>query len=99
MSVPDSHFCPSPSGKPEDAILARIFFPREPDANPYYTSNQQLHNCSLLVLELLKAQVPVLRMQGGHRSGLKDDCQLTVSCHAPMLDELCSVFGCRWELV
>ena len=98
MSFAEPILHPSPSGKPEDSILARIFFPREPDANPYYTSNRQLGQCSLLVKELIQKGVPVLSWQGGHRSGLRDDCQITVQSRSTQtLDELCAAHGCRWE--
>lgn len=80
--------------------LARIFFPREAGANPYYTSNRLLGQCAALALELTAAGVPVLELQGGHRSGLEADCQLFVSlADEAALTRLSAPYGCRWELL
>lgn len=80
--------------------LARIYFPREPDANPYYTANRQLRSCAVLAQELAQAGVCVTRLQGGHRSGLQADCQLTaLLADEDALRRFCAPHGACWELL
>lgn len=56
-----------------------IYFKKEKNSNPYYSSNKKLLECSNVVKELLKDDNFIIdRWIGGHRSKIKDDCQVFI---------------------
>lgn len=86
-----------------------FFFSRDPDANPYYTSNQKLLDSCRVSASLGELPgVEVERWEGGHRSGLEEDCRLMArmllparleeDAFAAWADEFAQAHRCQWRL-
>ncbi len=85
----------------------KMYYPKDEDANPYYSNNQKLNQCSKMVRELLKNELFIVKKwDGGHRSLIDNDCEvkliLSKQAKASMdnitgiLDGLSDTYQCQW---